>query len=430
MSDDKFDVIVVGAGFAGATAARDLGESGKRVLVLEARNRVGGRTWAKPVGDGTKKLEMGGGYFLPASVHPLVNAEIDRYGKKLLGMSAPAERYIWDLDGEVIHGFPLPMDEIRGLEEAIHRIKTDCERITFGQELSEDLADLDISAAEYFASVGAGPKLQDLLTLFAGLISGGKAEDSSALYLLWKVAGLGNSPWAYFEAFGRKLEGGTTSLVEAILADSGADVRLETPIARVVQDDSGVTVTTVAGESFTAGRAIVAVPVNCWEDIEFSPALSPQKQQMAEEKHMSRARKVWAVLENVPPTIMMGSSPDQFSAVMADSRWGEGVLHCCFKSVAADLPGVTPEIVQDQMSRTMPEAKVTEVFTHDWNVDPYAKGAMIAHRKGRALALMDAIRRPEGRLAFAGSDVSSTYTSWIEGAVESGHATARWAARA
>ena len=58
----EYDVIVVGGGLAGLTAARDLGESGRSVLLLEARDRLGGRTWYRPFAETQQKVELGGNW--------------------------------------------------------------------------------------------------------------------------------------------------------------------------------------------------------------------------------------------------------------------------------------------------------------------------------------------------------------------------------
>src|SRR5437899_3753436 len=96
---DRLDVIVVGGGFAGVTAARELSRAGYRVLILEARSRLGGRTWVdKRLGT---RLELGGMH-----VHwlqPFVWTEIARYGLRLEPPPV-LDRATWLVDGVAHQG--------------------------------------------------------------------------------------------------------------------------------------------------------------------------------------------------------------------------------------------------------------------------------------------------------------------------------------
>lgn len=108
MSD--YDVLVVGGGFAGTVAARDLAQSGKRVLQLEARDRLGGRTWYREFASTSKKVEFGGTWVAP-QWQQHVGAEIDRYGLSLIESPSP-QHFAWPLAGAVSHvPFPIPLDE-------------------------------------------------------------------------------------------------------------------------------------------------------------------------------------------------------------------------------------------------------------------------------------------------------------------------------
>src|SRR6476619_5607014 len=81
------DVIVIGAGFAGVAAARDLTEAGHRVVVLEARDRIGGRTWYRQI-PGTEVWAEYGGMFISRETQPSLAAELSRYG---IGVTEPGE---------------------------------------------------------------------------------------------------------------------------------------------------------------------------------------------------------------------------------------------------------------------------------------------------------------------------------------------------
>ena len=84
------DVVVIGAGFAGVTAARDLAQTGHRVVVLEARDRIGGRTWYRQI-PGTDVWAEYGGMFISRETQPSLAAEIARYGIDVTEPTQPSE---------------------------------------------------------------------------------------------------------------------------------------------------------------------------------------------------------------------------------------------------------------------------------------------------------------------------------------------------
>ena len=101
------DVIVVGAGLAGLRAARDLEEAGQTVVVLEARDRVGGRGYTAEMAG--RLVELGGSWFTPE--HTEVRAELERYG---LGVRDYPEvvHARWLTDGQLRRGLPVPWNEL------------------------------------------------------------------------------------------------------------------------------------------------------------------------------------------------------------------------------------------------------------------------------------------------------------------------------
>src|SRR6516164_4498968 len=95
---NDYDAIVIGGGFAGLTAARDLAEHSHSALLLEARDRLGGRTWTRPFADTEHMIEMGGQWIEPQRQFNIVN-EIERYGIAT-SHSAEPHRYPTLLNGQ------------------------------------------------------------------------------------------------------------------------------------------------------------------------------------------------------------------------------------------------------------------------------------------------------------------------------------------
>jgi phytoene dehydrogenase-like protein len=97
-----FDVIVIGAGFAGLTAARDQRDAGRSVLVLEARDRIGGRTHYDYLQGLDQKVEFGGTWVVPA-YQPNVAREVGRYNLEYTTSPTP-ENYAWHFNGTTTKG--------------------------------------------------------------------------------------------------------------------------------------------------------------------------------------------------------------------------------------------------------------------------------------------------------------------------------------
>ena len=119
-----YDVVVVGGGFAGVTAARELAHRGARVLLLEARNRLGGRTFHAPFGD--RKVELGGTWIHYTQPH--VWAEVMRYGMEIAetpGVAHP-DRVLWMSEGKVLE-IPV-MENWALLEDALKRFHAEAAR--------------------------------------------------------------------------------------------------------------------------------------------------------------------------------------------------------------------------------------------------------------------------------------------------------------
>jgi monoamine oxidase len=422
-------IIVVGGGFAGVTAARDLSQLGYRVVVLEARNRLGGRTHRRRFKDTDVEVELGGGWFA-GEMQRFAHREITRYGLKYKP-DPPVETFGHLLGGQRREQpFPVTWEEAVDFERfGIHLLKA---ALTVDPAMPADLQPLkafDVTWEEFVAPLGLPDGLRDLVDAWALDACGGRAtEDASAINHLWQTAQFGHSLVRWHTFIDQQLEGGTRALLEAIIGDCNADVRLGTPVTEVEQQGGQVRVMTAEGEVLAAAGAVIAIPVNCWPNIAFSPRLNEDKVRGAALRPGTRGVKVYALVEDAPAGFMGYGNLDAGCGLTVVNGQGEvdGAQLIFGLSPAGRREGIEDafdpfdiELVQRAMSAYIPGAHVIATDAEDWNVEPFSNGSWSAYRIGQ-MEFLGGMRRPEGRLVFAGSDIARGFMTWIDGAIESG----------
>jgi len=420
-----FDAIVVGGGFAGVRAARDLGDAGRSVLLVEARDRLGGRVWTRPFEGREARIEMGGTW-VSTDVHPFTAEEVERYGFALKVSHAGAVDTRWSLGGELIHGFPLEGDEIPDLErvlfetiKASHRVAIDVPRDR------QDLADLDVSVEEFFDRFDPLPRVREFLYMWAGLGSGALPTEWSMLTALSLIAAMNNSVYGWYGAVTDAFEGGISSVVETLARDSGARIELSTPVARIEQDADSVRVTARDGRAWSAPTAIVAVPIALWPEIEFHPSLPEDKLAPARLNHPGRMKKTWMVVDGIPDNLYASGWGTDFVQAFPEDSEPDGLVAIAMCAPPSEMDPNDPRAVEAAMRQFAPEARVLATDVHEWRQDPFAKGGWYVPPPGVLSTSHAALGRPEGRLSFAGADVAIRWIGWIDGALETGARAAR-----
>jgi monoamine oxidase len=421
---EPYDVVVIGAGFAGLVAARDLIEAGRTVLVLEARERAGGRTYSTTFPGTDVVIDLGAEWFDPKRHHFLA-AEVTRYGARFVEADKGGANR-WFLDGRHADGEePDDLIDSDELEQVLDRLKADVAPMVFANGFDQvNTAELDIPFSEYLAKIDAPPAIADLLRAQSYTLTGALPEEFSALVYLREIAGFDNDPAYSFFASLARIDIGSGGLAERVAAELGDHVRLGEAVISVTDSADQVDVVTATGKRYSARRVVLAAPLNTLGDIDFTPTLPTALARLVEQGHTGRCVKVWskvAGLEHVFAMGWPGVVECTLKATVHDAD-GERAIFASF-GLEPDLAVDRPDLLQAGLDGLKLGATVEEIYGHDWIRDPFSKGTWLALRPGQAPDLARVETR-WGAIHLAGADFAGVWSGWVDGAVESGRATA------
>jgi monoamine oxidase len=276
-------------------------------------------------------------------------------------------------------------------------------------------------------SLNLSPPDRDLLDgAMAALVT--EYKEHGVAQLLSSVATYFGHWDAFFETAGVwPIEGGTKRLADAIVAESNADLRLSTPIVSVEDDGAGVTVTTRAGETIRARAAVVALPLNTLGDITITPDVPPAAKAMIEQKNPIMGAKIWvrAKGEIEPFQAAAPVRQNTINAARVEYHADGDTFIMCLCSNAAAIDATDRDAVERALRVFVPDIEVLETACHDWTTDEFSKGGFMLHRPGNFTKGAVQLRRPHGRIHFAGSDIAGVDAGAIEGAMDTGAHAAR-----
>jgi monoamine oxidase len=416
-----FDAIVLGAGFAGVTAARELRTNGLRVLLLEARPRIGGRTLTSEVGG--HKVELGGAF-----VHwtqPHVWTEMTRYG---LEIEEPAltepPRTAWVTGGELREGSldDLSLLGFRGSGAFFFDAMQLLPR-PHDQLFVPEIAEVDsISVAERLDGLGLPQDQRDIMNAIFATSGHCDPSEAGVIEMLRWFTLPGATLPAYLDSVGRYwLRDGMKTLIEGILADGRPELRLSTAVKSVQQQGDEVVVTTDAGEMVSARALVLTAPLNVLNQIEFTPPLSKEKRAAASEGHAGSGVKLHIkVRGQLGGFSGVAPWPAPLTSLTTEFSDADGTVLTAF-GPSGKLIDINDDVaIQEAVRRMLPGAEVEWAAGYDWNADPYSRGTWCVFRPGQLTRYLRELQRPEGRIFYASGDNANGWRGFIDGAIESG----------
>jgi monoamine oxidase len=214
---------------------------------------------------------------------------------------------------------------------------------------------------------------------------------------------------------------GTRSLIEAIAGGAPVEHRLETVVAGVRQNGDEVEVEARDGELFGARAVVVAVPINALGAIEFEPQLSELKRQAIALGQASRGIKIFIHARGEPLLHNSVRPGHPFGYLDTEALLGDGTqLQIGFGPDAQRCDASDAARVQSDLDEILPGYELIFATAHDWLADEFSRGTWAIHRPGWYTLHHAEMRRPEGRVLLAGSDLANGWSGFIDGAIESG----------
>jgi monoamine oxidase len=408
-------VVVIGAGFAGLAAAAALADGGLEPLVLEARDRVGGRVHSRRLGNGAV-VELGA-EFVEDDQRTLI-ATARRLG---LAMAPTGMAYG---DREPRGG--LGTDRAKVLAEVARLPELLAGRPDGagdgGRPQAPDRPRPGRSVAEVLAGLPLDPGAREAIAARLQVSAAQPAERLSA-------AVLGHAGSSFSTRESLRVAGGNQRIALRLAERLDGAVRPGVPVRAVAWSEGSVRVA-MAGAELDAEACVLAVPASVIGRIRFDPPLPPWKAEALERVVYGHAAKLFVPLRRVPGPSAVLSVPDHYWTWTA--RGADGAVQPVVSAFAGSAPALAalevaggPATWRRRLAALRPDLDLDQdTVLSTWDDDPWVQAAYSTRTPAFRPDDPDLLARPVGPLHFAGEHTAGPWSGLMEGALRSGHRAA------
>jgi monoamine oxidase len=449
------DVVVVGAGLAGLTAAREVAKAGRSVIVLEARDRVGGRVLNHSIGSGDY-AELGGMFIGPTQdrmkalatevsvgTFPTYNTGNNVFWANGRRLEYPSDTPFGTAPPDPVVAGDIAL-AVTQLDEMSKNVPVDSPWSSSSAEewdrqtLDTWLREHTSGSAEFMAVTSAATEA----------IFGCEPRDLSLLYTLFYIAASGDEQNAgtferNFNTAGGAQEnrfiGGAQTVPLRVASQLGKKIVLSAPVHRIEQSSSGVTVLSDT-VTVTGKRVIVAIPPTLAGRIRYEPALPPLRDQLTQHMPQGTMMKFEAIYdkpfwrdkglsgqvvsENGPVKVTFDTSPqDGTPGIMMGFIGGHEARAWQNRPADERRAAALRNLANYFGDEALNPSQVVEF---NWSTEVWNRGCPVAVlAPGTLIDFGAALRTPVGRVHWAGTETSTYWNGYMDGAVRSGERAAQ-----
>jgi monoamine oxidase len=444
MTTDATQVAIVGAGFAGLTAARELTKHGIDVRVLEARDRVGGRTWT--VRKDGYWLDVGGQWTGPGQDRIIaLGAEM---GVKSFP-TWPEGEHLQYTEGMGLRRWTgaVPSDDVETLSKTVQAIMAFDQ---LAQEVPIEAPWTAPHAREWDATTVQNwidnnidtPRVRDQMTTAIEAVFAAEPHDVSLLHALFYAKSGGGMFYLVSTEGGAqadRFDGGMQLVAEKVADELGDRIRLSAPVRRISQENGSVTVE-ADGASVKAKLCVVTAPPSLAGRIDYSPAMPPLRDHLTSRAPMGSVIKVYAIYdtpwwrdEGLSGRVVSDTGPIK---VIFDNSTPEGKPGMLMGFIEGGDGRRLANVDAAERRRLALEcfvryfgdkaAKPMDYIEGNWPAEQWSRGCYGAvFPAGTWVSAGTALREPVGRIHWAGTETSEVFAGYVDGAVRSGERVAR-----